>query len=62
MTRPEFYKGEQSRKHFEARLICLNKKFPKTPQLVEYRPIVVTSPVVKFLEGAIMAHLRKYAL
>jgi hypothetical protein len=31
------------------------------PQLHEYRPIIVLSPVVKFLEGRIVGTLRRYA-
>ena len=42
------------------RLIPLNKKFPHIPQVDQYRPIVALSPVVKFLEGAIVGYLRNY--
>lgn len=40
------------------RLIALNKAFPQTPQTHEYRPIVVLSPIVKFLEGYIVKQLQ----
>ena len=35
--------------HFEARLIALNKKFPAILNHDEYRPIVVTSSLIKFV-------------
>ena len=35
--------------HLVGRLVALNKKYPKTPKLEEYRPIIVLSPVFKFL-------------
>jgi len=46
-----YWNTEDSLRHHEARLICLNKVFPKIPDLEQYRPIVVASPVIKFLEG-----------
>ena len=38
----------------------MNKVFPKVPQMDQYRPIAVLSPVLKFLEGAIIQQLRWY--
>jgi hypothetical protein len=43
-------------------MVALNKKFPKIPMIHEYRPIVVLSSVVKFLEGYIADSLRQYTL
>ncbi len=40
--------------------MCLNKKHPALPTGEEYRPLVVCSPVIKFLEGYLMPHLRRY--
>ena len=54
--------NSQWERHFDARLIMLNKKFPSIPDYTEYRPIVVSSPVVKYLEGIIMPYLRVYAV
>ena len=31
----------------------LNKQFPRVPEIHQYRPIVVSSPIVKMLEGFI---------
>jgi len=53
---------DQAKHHFEARLICLNKVYPRTPHIDQYRPIVVTSSIIKFLEGFITNSLRKYAV
>ena len=46
----DYWKLESSKKHFNSRLVCLNKNHPKTPEYGEYRPIVVTSYVIKLLE------------
>lgn len=40
--------------------MALNKKFPKVPNFTEYRPIIIQSPVIKFLEGYIRPSLRQY--
>ena len=63
-AKKEYYESEETQwsKHFEARIITLNKKYPAIPQLTEYRPIIVTSPLVKYLEGIIMEHLRNYSV
>lgn len=37
--------------HLVGRLVAFNKKYPSIPKVSEYRPIIVLSPVVKFLEG-----------
>ena len=31
------------------------------PNITDYRPIIILSPVIKFLEGFIIAALRHYA-
>jgi len=46
---PLYWEHERSSRHFDCRLICLNKKHPDIPLVEEYRPLVVCSPVVKFL-------------
>lgn len=40
------------------RLIPLNKVTPATPLLSEYRPIVVSSYVIKYQEGLILEELQ----
>lgn len=59
--RPEYWAQPASAGHFSARLVCLNKKFPATPKLAEHRPLVIASPVIKFLEGAVLPELERYA-
>ena len=44
----------------EARVILLNKVFPKIPKINEIRPIVVTSPLIKFMELRIAHKLKEY--
>jgi len=47
-------------KHFEARLIALNKDYPKIPKYDRFRPIIVSSPLVKLLEARFSGKLREY--
>ena len=61
-TRKEYWSRPESADHLVARLVPLNKKFPLTPLVPEYRPIVVSSPVIKFLEGFIKPSLDKYSV
>ena len=42
------------------RMIALNKKFPQIGGVEDYRPIVIYSAVIKFLEGYLIRDLRKY--
>ena len=49
-----------SKKSFECRLIALNKEFPNIPSKKAFRPIVIVSPLVKFLELRFMPKLRRY--
>ena len=37
--------------HFETRLVPLNKVHPKIPKANEFRPIIIQSPILKFLEA-----------
>ncbi len=36
---------------FEARLVPLNKAFPNIPKRKEFRPIIVLSSILKYLES-----------
>ena len=47
-------------KHFESRLIPLNKIHPKVPSRKDMRPIVVNSPIVKLIEAGLMPELSEY--
>jgi len=49
-------------RHFEARLIALNKDHPKIPRYDRFRPIVVASPLVKLLEARFAGKLRTYLM
>jgi len=46
--------------HFRARLVALNKKHPEIPRPDQIRPIIVTSPLVKILEGRLVEKLQSY--
>ncbi len=58
---PIYWEHPLAKQHLRSRLVCLNKVHPATPKVPEYRPIVIASPVVKFLEGYIVPDLRRYA-
>ena len=45
---------------FKNRLIPLNKNHPKLPGPKDFRPIVVSSPVVKLLEARLLPKIRDY--
>jgi hypothetical protein len=45
---------------FEARLCPLNKVWPEIPTRAEFRPIVILSPMFKFLEIRFLARLNSY--
>lgn len=60
MMSPNYWTEDQKRKHFCCRLIPLNKNHPNLPTVDNYRPIIVSSCFVKFLEGAILPELREY--
>lgn len=57
----EYWETESSKRHLVGRLVAFNKKFPEMPGIADYRPIIVLSPVVKFLEGLIIGALRRYS-
>ena len=37
-------------KSFEVRLIPLNKVWPNIPKVEDFRPIIVLSPIIKWME------------
>ena len=55
-----YWNSDRAALHFKARLIPLNKKFPNTPKVAEYRPIVVMSPLIKALELRVHRKLDEY--
>ena len=57
-TMKTFWEDDRSNKTLKGRLVALNKKYPQTGKIDEYRPIVVLSSVVKFLEGLLVDDLR----
>lgn len=61
LTKKEYWMREESKIHLKGRMVALNKAHPKVGGIEEYRPIIVMSPVVKFLEGYIVGALRLYA-
>lgn len=60
IVKKEFWEDELAKQHFRARLVCLDKRYPETPAVSDYRPIVIASPVIKFLEGLIKKELAVY--
>ncbi len=48
--------------HFKTRLIPLNKVHPKTPTASQFRPICISSPLVKILEGKLHSKLSTYSM
>ena len=56
----DWNKVQNSQIFFKTRLIPLNKKHPKTPSPDDFRPIIVTSPIVKLMEVRIYSKLQKY--
>lgn len=51
---------EGSELFFKSRLIPLNKNFPKMPGPKDFRPIIISSPVVKLLEALLLPKIRDY--
>ena len=45
---------------FQARLIPLNKVWPAIPSAEQFRPIVVVSPIVKWLESRFTVKIQDY--
>lgn len=60
LVTPEYWSDPRSIIHMEARLVALNKEYPRIPQIDRYRPIVVMSHTIKFLEGFLVDKLKKY--
>lgn len=54
---PNYWNSGLADKHLVANLIPLNKVHPNIPAPNQYRPIIVMSPVLKFLEGYIYPSL-----
>jgi hypothetical protein len=48
--------------HFSTRLIPLNKVHPEIPTKEKFRPISVSSPIVKFLEAKLISKLTDYVV
>lgn len=42
-------------------MLCLNKDFPAIPKYDRYRPIIISSYLLKSLEGLLMPSLLYYA-
>lgn len=55
-----FWDHEKSFIHLQARLIALDKAYPNIATESQYRPIVITSSIVKILEAYVVPSLRKY--
>ena len=45
---------------FRSRLIPLNKSHPKLPGPKDFRPIIVSSPIIKLLEARLLPKIRDY--
>ena len=48
--------------HFRCRLIALNKKHPLIPKKDQFRPIIITSLLVKILEARLVKPLKQYMI
>jgi len=46
--------------HFKCRLIALNKKHPLITKKDQFRPIIITSLLVKILEARLVKPLKRY--
>ena len=49
MTTKNYWTNEFSKIHMRARMIPLNKKYPNIGESKDYRPIIVTSFLIKLL-------------
>ena len=47
---------------FEARLVLLNKVWPDIPNHNEFRPIVILSPIYKYIELRFADKLQEYMI
>ena len=52
----------ENERHFENRLMALNKVHPKTPLANQCRPINISSPWYKMLEARLYPKLKKYMI
>lgn len=43
-------------------MVALDKAFPRIPSVSEYRPIVITSPIIKALEAYLLPDLQTYGI
>ncbi len=50
----------ENTEHFITRIVPLNKKHPKLPKSTEFRPICISSPIVKTLESKLVPKLSDY--
>ncbi len=48
--------------HFQCRLVALNKAHPEIPRPDQFRPVIITSLIVKILEARLLKPLREYAV
>ena len=48
--------------HFESRMVPLNKLHPNIPSRKDIRPIIITSPIVKMIEAALLPELKDYLI
>jgi len=46
--------------HFQARLVALNKAHPGIPTKDQFRPIIVLSPIIKYLEARFLPRISEY--
>lgn len=58
----EYWRDRRSRIHFWSRIVPLNKDYPRVPRVTRYRPIVITSYVIKLLELLIMEKLNEFTI
>ena len=54
LFKKKFWKNEFAKNHLLCRLIPLDKAHPNIPKESDYRPIVVTSPIIKILEQLLL--------
>jgi hypothetical protein len=60
LLRREYWETQVSKKHLISRVVLLNKDAPKIGEWDKYRPIAISSMVVRFLEALLVEDLRAY--
>ena len=60
LFKKKFWKNEFAKNHLLCRLIPLDKAHPNIPKESDYRPIVVTSPIIKILEQLLLIKLQPF--